>query len=560
MTDPANHLDRLVARARQFYTLPAVAMKVLELTNNPQVDTHALKECIENDPALTTRVLRVVNSSLFGLSREVSDLNQALALLGSKPLKLLVLGFSLPSGLFAGVAAATLGWYWRRTLTKAVAAREISESVWRQPGDEAFIAGLLQDLGMLLLIQELGSPYIDFLEKVRSRGEDVLALETEAMGFNHTALTARLLDHWGFPDALVRSVHAEAEEPSHDSLSAAERKAGILACQSRRLQEIIHLADLVTRLLTDCQSQVLPQVLSIGREEHELSSAQLHELVETLEHKVRQLADVFSLQLPHGLDYRDVLAQAHAQMAEVAASAAEDLIRYERSQSQPPAAIRILPDEVHLLSAAVAQFSPSPAEPALSAADAVEAAWPRAGGSGKAAVAEAPARPLHAGRAATAEADPGLIAQLAAAVSTCRQCRSPLSLLLVELAHTEDLLITLGPDGFDELLCSLHTACREVDHPCPTCLPYGEAGFAVILPDCERQTAVRLGNSLIDRVRRTSSHRRSRRQPGPSLAVGAATASLPPKNLPPSDLLDAAERCLYGSRASGGAVVKSIEI
>ena len=560
MTDPANHLDRLVARARQFYTLPAVAMKVLELTNNPQVDTHALKECIENDPALTTRVLRVVNSSLFGLSREVSDLNQALALLGSKPLKLLVLGFSLPSGLFAGVAAATLGWYWRRTLTKAVAAREISESVWRQPGDEAFIAGLLQDLGMLLLIQELGSPYIDFVEKVRSRGEDLLALETEAMGFNHTALTARMLDHWGFPDALVRSVHAEAEEPSHDSLSAAERRAGILACQSRRLQEIIHLADLVTWLLTDCHSQVLPQVLSIGKEEHELSSAQLHDLVETLEHKVRQLADVFSLQLPRGLDYRDVLVQAHAQMAEVAASAAEDLIRYERSQSQPAAAIRILPDEMQLLSAAVAQFSPSPAEPALGAAEAVEAAWPRAGGSGKAAVAEAPARPLHAGRTATAEADPGLIAQLAAAVSTCRQCRSPLSLLLVELAHTEDLLITLGPDGFDKLLCSLHTACREVDHPCPTCLPYGEAGFAVILPDCERQTAVRLGNSLIDRVRRACSHRRSRRQPGPSLAVGAATASLPPKNLPPNDLLDAAERCLYGSHASGGAVVKSIEI
>ena len=115
MNDPTATLDRLVGRAEQLYSLPAVAMEVLQLTDNPQVDTRALKECIENDPALTGKILRVVNSSLFGLSREVSDLNQALALLGTKPLKLLVLGFSLPSGLYAGIEARTLGRYWRRT-------------------------------------------------------------------------------------------------------------------------------------------------------------------------------------------------------------------------------------------------------------------------------------------------------------------------------------------------------------------------------------------------------------------------------------------------------------
>ena len=109
MDHAANTLDRLATRAGQFYSLPSVAMKVLELTNNPQVDARALKDCIENDPALTGKILRVVNSSLFGLSRGVSDLNQAIALLGTKPLKLLVLGFSLPPALFAGVAGDVLG-------------------------------------------------------------------------------------------------------------------------------------------------------------------------------------------------------------------------------------------------------------------------------------------------------------------------------------------------------------------------------------------------------------------------------------------------------------------
>src|SRR5207244_3579816 len=83
-------------------------------------------ECLETDPALAARILRVVNSSLFGPSRHVTDLNQALTLLGIRPLKMLVLGFSLPKELFSGLQAQVLANYWRQTLVKAVAARELS--------------------------------------------------------------------------------------------------------------------------------------------------------------------------------------------------------------------------------------------------------------------------------------------------------------------------------------------------------------------------------------------------------------------------------------------------
>src|SRR5262245_54334406 len=112
MTDNSATLEQLVKRTGELYSLPAVAMEVLELTNQPKVDAAKLKACIERDPALTTKLLRVVNSSLFGLKQQVSDLNQALALLGIKPLKLLVLGFSLPDALFTDVAGDVLSRYW----------------------------------------------------------------------------------------------------------------------------------------------------------------------------------------------------------------------------------------------------------------------------------------------------------------------------------------------------------------------------------------------------------------------------------------------------------------
>ncbi|MDP6469153.1 MAG: HDOD domain-containing protein, partial [Pirellulaceae bacterium] len=194
---PLNVLDQLAKRARRMYTLPAVAMQVVELTNRPTIDVVALKECIQNDPALTTKILRVANSSLFGLPSKVRDLNQALTLIGSTRLKLMVLGFSLPDELLSNLDLDVLKNYWRHALVKAVAAREISEMVWKMPGDEAFIAGLLQDVGMLALIQDLGRPYVAFLDRVWSGGGDLAALESSTLGFDHVILSARLLEAWG---------------------------------------------------------------------------------------------------------------------------------------------------------------------------------------------------------------------------------------------------------------------------------------------------------------------------------------------------------------------------
>ena len=259
MIKSASALDHLAARLGQLYSLPGVAMQVLQLTRNPYVDTRALKECIENDPAISSRILRVVNSSVFGLSREVSDLNQALALLGIKPLKLLVLGFSLPSGLFLDVESKTLLWYWKHTLTKAVAGREFSHRLWRIPGDEAFLAGLFQDLGVLSLFQLLGQPYARFLDRAVSGAPgghppvgagrlDLGAMERQALGFSHTELSARLLRQWNFPESLCEAV---AWQPSAQGNPPA-------------LCQILHLSEQFARLFADGQTSALADLLDMG--------------------------------------------------------------------------------------------------------------------------------------------------------------------------------------------------------------------------------------------------------------------------------------------------------
>jgi HD-like signal output (HDOD) protein/GGDEF domain-containing protein len=557
MSGAAITLDTLVLRARRLCSLPSVAMKVLELTANPQVDSYALKQCIENDPALTCKILRTVNSSLFGLSREVSDLNQALALLGTKPLKLLVLGFSLPAGLFSGMSAAALGRYWRRTLTKAVAARAISELIWKQPGDEAFIAGLLQDIGMLLLMQEIGPLYGEFLHKARQTGKELAALETEALGFDHTALSARLLAHWGLPDTLLEAVaYRPEEEPA---------PAG-----SRALPQIVHLAELVAQLLVDGQSGVLATILHVGQQYREMTPEGFEVLVGRLEERVVQLASVLSLDLPGAAAYQDVLVRAQAQLAEVAADAVGDLLeqRYGAISAGQDAALL---EELDVIARSLGQQCGQSVRPIhLGAPHTVDqparAALKRpasvaAGGEVNLERArEAGASGAKPGAEPEAEIEPGLLGRLEAAVAESRRKRCGLSLIFVELNQADKLALTRGVEGLQRLLRQLELYCRELGHPSMRVVPSGEFGFALILPDCDRRQAMQLGNQLIASVRRLADRERPDVEPALSIHVGAATVTLPPKNFLAHDLIESADRCLYGSRASGGNVMKSIEI
>ena len=578
MTETESLLDQLSARSAHLYSLPGVAMQVLHLTRDPHVDTRALKECIENDPAIASRVLRVVNSSLFSPGREVVDLGQALPMLGIKPLKLLVLGFSLPSGLFMDVESKTLLWYWKHALTKAVAGRELSHRLWRIPGDEAFLAGLFQDLGALLLFQHLGQPYARLLDRVVSHHLDLCLIEQRTLGFPHTELSARLLRQWRMPEALCDAVAWQGGngDITHfcEAPSGPFREMGDVPVSTSALAQILHLSELFARLLADGQTAALAELLRAAHGYCHHLDPQLEPLVAEVESKVHELADIFSLALPDGLEYRDVLAEAHRQMTGVATQAAEDLLRGqvpERAEVDEDWILSELDSLADALAAACAQ----PIEAAAASratVDSSAASGPATGrgASATAALASQPATPpqpqgnpglasnVNGRLTGRGSAAPNLLDRLTGIVAVCRSARRPLSLLLVKLAGApecgsrvgDELLTACGPHELAAARRFLGKVCGQLDHPGTISLPHTEFGYALILPDAERAQAVELGNDLVRAVR------------GVALKVDIGVASIGqlPKNFPPRDLLDGAERCLYASHASGGGVVKSIEI
>ncbi len=532
-------LREIVNRTRSLYSLPAVAIEVIQLTSNLQVDARELKECIERDPALTAKILRVVNSSLFGLSREVSDLNQALALLGTKPLKLLVLGFSLPEGLFAEVAREQLDWYWRSTLVRAVAAREISEQLWNRPGDDAFLAGLLQDIGILVLLDQLREPYAQFLGRVIEERGNLDALETESLGFDHTTLSAELLRNWNMPEVLVEAI---AEKRDYQALASKNTPAAALA-------RVLHLAGLLAELVGQNRLHVLPELLEAGEVYCGFDRERLHEIVPLLQEKVQQLAEVLSLDLPTGVDFSQIIVEAHAQMAEITEGVAERLSRPPSEEEKSYE--RMLADAAQLRSAVDQFLRPRPPAQGKKRGAARNVSHRD----------DLPHEPRTTAPTVKESAEMTLPETLAEkltwAVGNCRSKRLPLSVMLVESKGGQH-----DDPHEDQLLEQVfETACRVVDVAGKQSEAIASRHWALVLPDCERQQAVRYAYELLRKMDQALLRFGVRDDlPRRVVSAGVASVALPPKNFLPLDLLDAAGRCLAAAQSSGASVVKSLEI
>ncbi|MDP6443381.1 MAG: HDOD domain-containing protein [Pirellulaceae bacterium] len=508
----AGILNQFVQRSRETYSLPAVAMRVLDLTNHPKVDIRELKETIETDPALTAKLLRVVNSPVFGLRGEVADLNQAIALLGVRSLKMLVLGFSLPRGLCDEIESEMLKLYWRHALIKSVAARELAQKIWRIPTDEIFTAALLQDFSVLVLVKELGASYAEFWKGVYANGGDIAEAESHALGFYHTVLTAQILSNWGLPDSVT---HVVGMPPDEVRLAA-------LPVDKAAQPQILHIADLIARLLNGGPPDVLDRLLRTAKRFAKISYGQLQQIVETvqeLEPALEEAVDVNGDQV----SYPEILAAAHDRLAD------EDL------DGPASSSLDVCDDW---------DFEVLLAEQETARVEAAQTQQPWMNGPEEMFL--------------KAPDEPGLLGRLKSSAAAARLARQPLALVLVEFGDVEELVAIHGLGFIDFFMQELEQLIEHcVEDDC-----YGEPmtdhSIALIMPASDQFQAAKVAREICRGVERWPIEYPD--AAALSLNVGAASLSQVPKNFPVDDLLDAAERCLYGARNASGNSVKSIEL
>ena len=187
-------------------SLPAVAMQVLEVARDPDLDLAQIAAVVQHDQALSVKILRTVNSSYYGLAKPCPTITRALGYLGLSTVKSLVLGFSLVDSTSGTDAEFDLIHYWRRCLHAAAAARRIASTTEKVDPEEAFLAAFMEDIGMLAIYETMGPRYLETIRQTGGDHEQLPSLETEGLGFTHAEAGARLAERWRLPGQLVASV------------------------------------------------------------------------------------------------------------------------------------------------------------------------------------------------------------------------------------------------------------------------------------------------------------------------------------------------------------------
>jgi len=238
----ADRVELILSQIEQLPTLPAVATRVLEVTASPDSSAADIVALIEADQSLTAKILSLVRRADLGVRQQVTTVSQAVVLLGFAAVRNAVLSIQIYET-FRGIepapeAAMDRNEFWKHSLAVACAAQLLAQRApGGPPADEAFVCGLLHDLGKIALDACLPKSYARIVRETNARRACICDVETAVLGLDHTVAGKRLARHWKLPETLVECIwlHHHPAETLPASL------------HSPRLVEIVHLADHLVR-------------------------------------------------------------------------------------------------------------------------------------------------------------------------------------------------------------------------------------------------------------------------------------------------------------------------
>lgn len=294
-----------ILRVPQLPTLPAIAVKVLDLARQNDISVTTVAKVISSDPALSAKVLKTVNSSFYSLSHQVSTINHALVLLGIQTVKTLALGFSLAGSLNSRKSSKfDYVRFWRQSLFSAVAARTLArEREYKEP-EEAFLTGLLSDIGTLAMHWAIGPEYDLLLESCGGDQIELVQQSRAKFDLDHAQVGAAMAENWKFPASMIEPIR------QHHNLTAG-------GCAPDSLTELVYAGVLCGQVFASKRGGLVEKarqelVARFGWEE-----SKIHSLFFEIESRASELAHVFEIQIEPGRTYADIEQEARQTLVEI---------------------------------------------------------------------------------------------------------------------------------------------------------------------------------------------------------------------------------------------------
>jgi putative nucleotidyltransferase with HDIG domain len=228
--EPVLNLSALIAKVKDLPPLPSIVMKAMEMTLDPNISIRNLQQVISQDQALSAKILRIVNSAMYALRREVSTVSHAVAVLGLETVKSVIMAASAER-VFHSAKDLGTKLMSDHSWGTALAARAIARRVRYENPEEALICGLMHDIGKPVLLQNLRSQYTEIISEVYKGTSSFHQMELLAFGFSHAHVGAMLARKWNFPPQLAEAVgyhHNPCSAPSYRQLACIVNLANLL--------------------------------------------------------------------------------------------------------------------------------------------------------------------------------------------------------------------------------------------------------------------------------------------------------------------------------------------
>lgn len=226
-------LESIVEAVNDLPALPTVVTRVIQLTDDPDSTAQDINNVLNQDQAITARVLRLANSAFYGYTRRINTVTDAVVFMGFKTIRSIVIAASVSDILNQEIAGYALehGELWKHSQYCAMAARLIARKAKIPALDLAYTAGLLHDIGKVILNHTMKDAYIEVVERASEGDVPFYEVETDVLGFTHADVGAKVAAKWNLPDQLVEAI-AYHHNPDQATINP-------------KLTAIIHLADAI---------------------------------------------------------------------------------------------------------------------------------------------------------------------------------------------------------------------------------------------------------------------------------------------------------------------------
>lgn len=224
-------LEQVVSGLKDLPAVPLVVSELLASFDDPDVELDELAAQIANDQALAAKTLRLANSSFYGLQAKVRTISQAISVLGFDSVRALVVGAGVIGGFGSGRGSDfDFEEFWRHSIATALCARALARR-GSSPPELAFVAGLLHDLGRLVLVTRFEQAYAEALAERARRDCALLDAERAVLGIDHAQVGRAIGQHWRIPEAICRAIanHHQPMQQDFGKLPAVVHVANVIA-------------------------------------------------------------------------------------------------------------------------------------------------------------------------------------------------------------------------------------------------------------------------------------------------------------------------------------------